>query len=119
MLGLVHKQKGTICSYVLKLEGDSNNEFYVYVGWTNDLEKRMLEHTGIREGGAAFCKLHKPIELLSVKIHQSAEEAILMEVANWNLWAAKLNNPNRVRGGRLNLVEDLPFLPRGWPREKE
>ena len=70
MLDLVHKQKGTICSYCLKLEGDEANDFYVYVGWTKDLEKRMLEHTGVREGGAAFCKLHKPTEILSVKIHE-------------------------------------------------
>ena len=91
MLGLVHKQKGTICSYCLKLEGDEENEYYVYVGWTNDLEKRMLEHTGIREGGASFCKLHKPIEILAVKIHESEQEAILCEVANWNLWAGRLN----------------------------
>ena len=45
MLDLVHKQKGTICSYCLKLEGDEENDYYVYVGWTKDLEKRMLEHT--------------------------------------------------------------------------
>ena len=118
MLGLVHKQKGTICSYCLKLEGDDENEYYVYVGWTNDLEKRMLEHTGIREGGASFCKLHKPIEILAVKIHESEQEAILCEVANWNLWAGRLNDPDRVRGGRLNMTEKLPYLPRGWPREK-
>ena len=62
MLDLVHKQKGTICSYCLKLEGDEENDYYVYVGWTKDLEKRMLEHTGVREGGAAFCKLHTPTE---------------------------------------------------------
>ena len=98
MLGLVHKQKGTICSYCLKLEGDEENEYYVYVGWTTDLEKRMLEHTGIREGGASFCKLHKPIEILAVKIHESEQEAILCEVANWNLWAGRLNDPDRVRG---------------------
>ena len=79
----------------------------------------MLEHTGVREGGAAFCKVHKPTENLSVKIHQTEEEAVLMEVANWNLWAGRLNNPNRVRGGRLNCVGDLPYLPRGWPREKQ
>ena len=118
MLGLIHKQKGTIYSYCLKLEGDEENEYYVYVGWTNDLEKRMLEHTGIREGGASFCKLHKPIEILAVKIHESEQEAILCEVANWNLWAGRLNDPDRVRGGRLNMTEKLPYLPRGWPREK-
>ena len=116
MLDLLHKQKGTICSYCLKLEGDEENDYYVYVGWTKDLEKRMLEHTGVREGGAAFCKLHKPTEILSVKIHETEQEAILCEVANWNLWAGKLNDPNRVRGGRLNMTEKLPYPPRGWPR---
>ena len=118
MLNLIHKQKGTICSYCLKLEGDEENEYYVYVGWTNDLEKRMLEHTGIRKGGASFCKLHKPIEILAVKIHESEQEAILCEVANWNHWAGRLQDPDRVRGGRLNMTEKLPYSPRGWPREK-
>ena len=65
MLILVHKRKGVICSYVLKLDGDEQNDFYIYVGWTSDLEKRMLEHTGVREGGAAFCKVHKPTEIVS------------------------------------------------------
>ena len=53
MLDLVHKQKGIICSYVLKLEGDEESDYYIYCGWSKDLEKRMLEHTGVREGGAA------------------------------------------------------------------
>ena len=116
MLNAVHHQKNVICSCVLKLEGDDANPSYWYVGWTKDLEKRMLEHTGVREGGAAFCKLHKPTEILSVKIHETEQEAILCEVANWNLWAVKLNNFNRVRGGRLNMMEKLPYPPRGWPR---
>ena len=56
-----HHCQGQICSYVLKLQGDEEADFYVYCGYTKDIEKRMLAHTGIREAEqAAFCKLHPP-----------------------------------------------------------
>ena len=34
------------------------------------------------------------------------------ECANWNLWAGRLRNYDRVRGGRLNGVDPLKFAPR-------
>ena len=60
MLDLVHKQKGTICSYCLKLEGDEENDYYVYVGWTKDLEKRMLEHTGFARAARPSANFTSP-----------------------------------------------------------
>ena len=112
-----HHCKGKIVSYCLRLEGDELAPFYVYCGWTSDIEVRMLAHTGVREKEqAAFCKLHFPVELLSVRIHETEEEAILMECANFNLWAGKLGDPGRVRGGRINMPGPIPYPPRGWPR---
>ena len=112
-----HHCKNKICSYVLKLEGDEHAPYYIYCGMTSDIEQRMLAQTGIRKNEqASFCKLHPPVDLLSVKIHESEEEAILAECANYNLWAGKLGDPERVRGGRINGLE-MPFAPRGWPRD--
>ena len=115
-----HHCQGQICSYVLKLQGDEEADFYVYCGYTKDIEKRMLAHTGIREAEqAAFCKLHPPTQLLSVCQHSSEAEAVLAECANYNLWAGILRDPDSVRGGRINMCGKMPYPPRGWPRQKE
>ena len=113
-LSEVHKTRGKIISYVLKLEGDADHEFYIYCGMTNDGEKRMLQHTGIIPGGAKWTALHPPVALLSVCIHDTKEEALAAECCNWNLWAGKLGDFDAVRGGRLNGVEPLRYPPRGW-----
>ena len=107
----VHKTKGKICSYVLRCEGDR-----IYCGHTKDLEVRMLQHTGASPGGAKFCLEYPPQEILSVKIHETIAEALAMECANFNLWAGKLGDPGRVRGGRINMPGPIPYPPRGWPR---
>ena len=36
-----HHCQGQICSYVLKLQGDEDADFYIYCGYTKDIEKRM------------------------------------------------------------------------------
>ena len=119
MLHDPHHSKGKCCSYVLRLEGDSNAEFYIYCGSSQDIELRMLAATGIREfEQAAFCRLHPPTELLSLRIHESMEEAVVCETANYNLWAGKLGDHTRVRGGRMNGI-NMPFPPRGWPRAEK
>ncbi len=53
----------------------------------------MFQHTGVREGGSAWCKVHPPQELLNVKIHESESEALLAEGVNYNLWIGKLGDP--------------------------
>ena len=106
--------KGKIISYVLRLEGDDHNPFYIYCGHTRDGEIRMLQHTGAAPGGAAFCALHEPTEIISAKIHDSLEEALVAETMNWNLWAGKLKDYDLVRGGRLNGPGPLKYRPRGW-----
>ena len=80
----------------------------------------MLAHTGVAPGGSQWCALHKPVELLSILLHDSEEAAIMAECASYNLWSGRLKDEgghNRVRGGRINGI-DMPFAPRGWPREK-
>ena len=44
ILSEVHMTKGKIISYVLRLEGDDNNPFYIYCGMSQDMELRMLDH---------------------------------------------------------------------------
>ena len=119
MLSDVHHQRNVLCSYVLKLEGDEAcPEGYYYCGWTRDLEMRILSHSGIHkpEQGAAWCKLHRPEKIESVTIHQTEAEAVLAEVASYNLWLARVG-PERVRGGRVNCPGPLRYPPRGWPRQ--
>ena len=111
-----HHSKGKYVSYCLRLEGDEHAPFYVYCGSSQDIELRMLAATGIREfEQAALCRLHPPVELLSLRLHESMEEAVVCETANYNLWAGKLGDHNRVRGGRMNGI-NMPYPPRGWPR---
>ena len=117
MLSEVHKTRGKICSYVLKCDGDEEAESYYYCGVTTDLEVRMLQHTGAAPGGAKWTAKHPPNEIISVRIHETKEEALACETANFNLWCGRLDDPNRVRGGRLNGCEKLKFMPRGWEPE--
>ena len=116
-LSQVHKTKGKICSYVLKLDGDSVHDFYIYCGMTKDAEYRMLQHTGAAPGGAKWTTLHPPNEILSLKVHETEENAIAAECANWNLWSGRLKSYDRVRGGRLNGTDPLKYPPRGWNTE--
>ena len=109
-----HHCQGQICSYVLKLQGDEEADFYIYCGYTKDIEKRMLAHTGIREGEqASFCKLHPPTQLLSVCQHSSEAEAVLAECANYNLWAGTGGDPQGPRPGegRANQYGRQDALP--------
>ena len=77
---LVHQTRGTICSYVLKLQADGDADYYIYCGSTADVEVRFAQHS---QGTASqWTKLHPPTELLSIKIHESEREAMMAEVAN-------------------------------------
>ena len=119
-LSQVHRCKGLWVSYVLKCEGDDDAPYYIYVGVSQDVELRCLAHTGIRESEQPeWTRRHPVTDLLSVRVHENEQEAIVAEVALWNLWAGKLKDPQRVRGGRINCPGPMPYLPRGWPREKK
>ena len=70
------------------------------------------------EGPSGRLSTH-PAELVSLRIHETPEEAMAAECANWNLWAGRLRDYDRVRGGRLNGVDPLRFAPRGWRPDTE
>ncbi len=82
----------------------------VYVGSTSDIEQRMADH-GL--GCAAkFTAENQPTgEILYIKEHSSKREALLCEVALWNLWAGKLGHDS-VRGGRWDMPGPMPRVPR-------
>ena len=112
-IGEVHRTKGKICTYTLLLEGDEEHDEYFWVGYSQDLEKRILQHCGKAPGGAKWTALHRPKKLLQVTEQHSISEALAAECAQWNLLAA-LHGPDVVRGGRYNLCEPLRYPPRGW-----
>ena len=119
-LSQVHKCRGLWVSYVLRCEGDDDAPFYIYVGVSQDAELRCLAHTGIREvEQPEFTRRHPVIDLISVRVHSNEQEALVAEVMLWNLWAGKLKDPQRVRGGRINMAGPMLHLPRGWPCEKK
>ena len=117
--GDIHKTKGKICAYVLRLDGDDVHPWYIYCGFTSYLEVRMLQHTGAAPGGSSWCLLHPPNEILSVRLHESTEEAMAAECGAFNLWAGRLKDYDRVRGGRLNCTCPLKYKPRGWKYQEE
>ena len=66
----------------------------------------MAEHTGVKSGGAAWCKKYKPIDVISVRIVDSKEEAAVMEVMLCSLHMADIG-AQHCRGGRWNMSGDM------------
>ena len=60
--------------YVYILQGTGNR--FWYVGSTNDLERRMIEH---RDGQCHSTKAHRPLELVSYIAVQSEYQARSLE----------------------------------------
>ena len=108
----IHHCRGKRVAYVLRCSGGSRWPFTIYCGSTSDVEVRILDHA--MGPGAMFCKEYPPQELLSLTTHETMEAALCAEVANANLWYGKLRDYRRVKGGRLNMVEDPPHAPRGF-----
>ena len=108
----VHRFRGVPCSYALKCQAPTG-ETLVYVGSTSDIEGRMVAHG--RGTGAVVTTANPPTgEILHIREHATAREALLCEVALWNLWAGKLGDPDKVRGARWNMEGPMPFHPRSW-----
>ena len=113
----VHKFRGAHVSYALKCAGDEEARFCVYVGSTSDIEQRMMDHA--RGRAAKYTARHPPTgEILHIREHDTAREALLAEVALWNLWAGKIGY-DRVRGARWNMPGPMPFAPREWRKKCE
>ena len=115
----IHKTKGKICSYVLKCDGDAEHPYYIYCGYTKDVEYRMLQHTGVAPGGAKWTAKHLPNQIMAICLHATMEEALAAECGHWNLWAGRLKNYDQIRGARLNGCDPLKFPPRGWRIQAE
>ena len=113
--GAIHHCQGKRCAYVLKCSGGGRWPFTIYCGHTSDVEMRILDHA--MGNGSAFCREYPPEELVALSCDETLEAAMCAEVANCNLWYGKLLNAGgylRVKRGRLNMVGDPPFAPRGW-----
>lgn len=80
-------------TYIVKC---SDNTFYT--GWTNNLEKRLLDHN---EGkGAKYTRGRRPVELCYYEVFDTKQEAMQRE------WQIK----------RLSKADKL-LLAEGWKRE--
>ena len=108
----VHRFRGCHVSYALRLQGPDDDDWMVYCGSTQHIAQRMMDHA--RGRGAKVTRAFPPTgEILHIKEHETAREALLCEGALWNLWAGKLG-PERVRGGRWNQCGPFRFLPKEW-----
>jgi len=102
---LLHKRKVTIRLYVLELEHDC-----WYVGFSSNPEKRFKKH--LRGSGANWTKLHKPIEIHTVretKLYLDSEAAQLEN--ELTLDYARNYGTDKVRGG--GYCQTKP----PWPKE--
>jgi predicted GIY-YIG superfamily endonuclease len=89
--------------YVLKLQGDETFDHYYYVGYTQDVTKRMYNH--FHGTGAEWTKLHPPVCVLEVSEGDKADERHktleIMKKYGWAktrgyCWSAKiLKSPPR------------------------
>jgi putative endonuclease len=69
---MANTDKSCWCVYVLKCR---NN--YLYIGLTNNLEKRLKEHTTGR--GSKFVRSHQPFELIKTIPCKNSSEARSLE----------------------------------------
>ena len=111
---VVDSVRGTPCAYVIELEGDAAQPFYIYVGTTTDVQTRLAQHAGGIPGGSKWTALHPPKRVLDVVPCNSAFHACCVEVALWGFWAGRLKDYNRVRGGKYCMCESLMYPPPGW-----
>ena len=109
-LDLVHQLPGKYIVYVLALQPDEDGKPRRYVGSSANVERRMAEHLGVKSGGAAWCKKYKPIDVLTVRVVDSKEEAAAMEVMLVSLHMADIGI-QACRGGRWNMAGDMKRRP--------
>ena len=51
----------------------------LYTGWTNNLEKRLMDHNAGK--GAKYTKSRRPVELVYHEFYETKEEAMRREYA--------------------------------------
>ena len=109
-LDLVHQLRGRHIVYVLALEPGEDGQPRRYIGSSCNCERRMAEHLGVKTGGAAWCKKHKPIDVLTTRVVETKEEAAAMEVMLCSLHMADIGIQN-CRGGRWNMSGQMKRRP--------
>ena len=109
-MDMVHNLKGNIVVYCLECEPDAEGRPFRYVGCTTNCERRMAEHMGVKGGGAAWCETHKPVDIISVRVCNSKEEAAVMETMLCSLHQAKIGY-QQARGARWNMNQDMKKKP--------
>ena len=109
-MDLVHNLKGKLFVYVLECEPGADGQQYRYVGSSSNVERRMAEHLGVRAGGASWCKAHKPISILEVRLCNTKEEAAAMEVMMCAMHM-KQTGYQACRGGRFNMPGNMKRPP--------
>ena len=117
-MDLVHNLKGKLVVYCLECEPDAEGRPFRYVGSTNNCERRMAEHMGVKEGGAAWCKSHKPVDVISVRVCNSKEEAAVMETMLCSLHQATIGY-QQARGSRWNMNQDMKKKPPYFDKVQE
>lgn len=78
-------------TYILKCSDGS-----FYTGWTNDIEKRVLDHNEGR--GAKYTRGRTPVELVYYETFQTKEEAMKREYAIKHL--SKIQKEKLVERGK-------------------
>ena len=109
-LNFCHNLRGRHICYVLKCGEDEHGHQMVYCGSTTNIERRVAQHLGLLEGGAAFCKVYKPISVLEVRLCNNAEEAVIMENILTSIWQSKCGY-QAVRGSRYNMPGPMKRPP--------
>ena len=117
-MDLVHNLKGKLVVYCLECEPDADGRPFRYVGSTNNCERRMAEHMGVKEGGAAWCKSHKPVDVISVRVCNTKEEAAVMETMLCSLHQATIGY-QQARGSRWNMNQDMKKNPPYFDKVQE
>ncbi len=117
-MDLVHNLKNKLIVYVLECEPDADGRPYRYVGSTANCERRMAEHMGVKDGGAAWCKSHKPVDVISVRVCNSKEECAVMETMLCSLHQATIGYQN-ARGSRWNMNQDMKRKPPYFDKVQE
>ncbi len=59
--------------YVLSCDPEAEGRAHRYVGASTNIEHRTAEHLGLKSGGSAWYKLHKPVSLFEVRVCQNKE----------------------------------------------
>ena len=60
--------------YILKCSDGS-----LYTGITSNLEKRILQHNGLKLGGGKYTRSRRPVELVYVEKYETKKEAAKRE----------------------------------------